>query len=128
VVVEQVGHLILVPMVEEVAVAVVSVTFHPSIFLLMLHSQLQLVMEERVVIHILHHPPVDLRLNQEVVEQAQYLIHLVAVAYLPLLQLVVVAAVAVVLPVAPVDRVVVNHIQEMVDLEILEGTNQEQIL
>ena len=107
--------------------AAVSVTFHPLLFPLRLHSRLQLVLVEQVVIHILHQMQVQLMLNQEVVEITQYLIHPVAIVYLPLLQLAVVLVVLQVVLVDQVDLVVVNHIQELVDLEMLEEQNREQI-
>jgi hypothetical protein len=127
VVVEQVVHLILVLMVAVEEEAVVSVTFHLLLFLLRLHSPLQLVMEEQVVIHIVLQLLVDPQLNQEVVEQAQYLIHQVAVAYLPLLQLAVVLVVLEVVMVNQVDLEVANRIQEVVETEVLEEQNREQI-
>tara|TARA_B100000085_G_C18195009_1_gene371204 strand:- start:50 stop:562 length:513 start_codon:yes stop_codon:yes gene_type:complete len=127
VVVEQAVHLILVPMVvveEEVAV---SATFHPLLFLLRLHTRLQLVLVEQVETQQLPHLPVEPKLNQEVVAQVLYSMHPVAIAYLPLLQLAVVQVVLVVLLVDLVDLVVVNHIQDLVEVEILEEQNQEQI-
>ena len=127
VVVEQEVHIILVLMVaveEEVAV---SATFQPLLFLLTLHTRLQLVMVERVAIHGLHQRMVEHQLNQKVVELAQYLIHQVAIVYLPLLQLAVVLVVLEVPLEEQVDLVVVNHIQDLVELEMLEEQNQEQI-
>jgi hypothetical protein len=127
VVVEQAAHLILVIMEAVAEELAVSATFHPLLFPLRLHTRLQLVLVERVVTHQIAQLMVEPQLNQEVVEITQYLMLPVAIVYLLLLQLAVVLVVLEVLLVDQVDLVVVNHIQEVVDLEMLEEQNREQI-
>tara|TARA_Y100000287_G_scaffold149535_1_gene124790 strand:+ start:72 stop:464 length:393 start_codon:yes stop_codon:yes gene_type:complete len=84
-------------------------------------------MVERVVTQQVAHLMVEHQLNQKVVAIILYLIVLVEIVCPLLLQLVVVQEALMVLLVDLVDLEVVNHIQEMVDLEVLEEQNQEQI-